>query len=203
MMTNNENIAIYDLDGTLVSFNSFKYWLLYSFIFSLPFLRIDYNWLIIKAALQRMFGKTDRVIFKEKIMNFHEQNRKFARRCNSSFASFLRRKTKSDLLDKGKKMLLATAAPDCYVKYYVLKMKCFENYSASCIKDGVLKENIGEQKLQSIMYLIDNNTNKFVLYTDHADDIPLAQQASQVFLVCPSNKTKKEYESAEIPFIIT
>ena len=200
MTTDSENIAIYDLDGTLISFNSFKYWLLYSFILSLFFLRIDYNWLIIKAALQRMFGKTDRVVFKEKIMNFHEQNRLFARRCNTSFASFLKRRTKSDLLDERKKMLLATAAPDCYVKHYVLEMKCFENYSASCIKNGALKENIGKQKLQSIMYLIDNNTDKFVLYTDHSNDIPLAQQASQVFLVCPTNKTKKNYESAKIPF---
>ena len=202
MITNNDNIAIYDLDGTLISFNSFKYWLLYSFVFSLFFFRIDYNWLIFRGVLQRIFGKIDRVIFKEKIVNFHEQNKIFAKRCNASFSSFLKRKTKNNLLNKQKKILLATAAPDCYVKYYVIKMKCFENYSASYIENGVLKENIGERKLQSVTQLLENKIHQAVLYTDHFDDIPLAQQVSQVFLVCPTNKTKKEYEWAKIPYSI-
>jgi len=202
MRTNSENIAIYDFDGTLISFNSFKYWLLYSFILSLFFFRIDYNWLILKATVQRMFGKTDRIVFKEKIMNFHEQNKIFARYCNASFASLLKKKTKSNLLDKRKKMFLATGAPDCYVKYYVLKMKCFENYSASYIENGILKENIGEKKLQTVIQLIDNKIHDAILFTDSSEDIPLAQQVSQVFLICPANKTKKEYESAKISFLI-
>jgi phosphoserine phosphatase len=204
--TNNtsDNIAIYDLDGTLVSFNSFKYWLVFSFISALFFLRIDYNWLIFNIILQRMFGKIDRFIFKEKIMNFHEQNedKKFIKYCNTSFASFLKRKTKKNLLNRHKKLLLATAAPNCYVKYYAMQMKCFENYSASYIENGILQENIGEQKLQSTIQLIGNQIYKTVLYTDHSDDIPLAQKVSEVFLVCPTDKIKQEYELLKIPYTL-
>jgi len=201
-MINRDNIAIYDLDGTLIPFNSFKYWLLYSFVVSLFFFRIDYNWLIIKIITQRMLGKTDRIGFKEKIMNFHEQNNSFVRHCNTSFASFLKRRTKNDLLDKGKKMVLATAAPDCYVKYYVMKMNCFENYSASSILNGVLVENMGERKLQSVIQTLENDINNAILYTDHSDDIPLAKQVSQVFLLAPTNTTKNDYESAKISFSV-
>jgi len=204
--TNNtpDSIAIYDLDGTLIPFNSFKYWLLFSFVFSFLFFRIDYNWLIVKITLQRIFGKTDRFIFKEKIMIFHEQNKnkKFVKCCNTSFASFLKRKTKTGLLDKHRKLFLATAAPDCYVKYYVKKMKCFEYYSASYIKNGILEENISEKKLQSVIQLIENKTYQSILYTDHFNDIPLAKKVSQIFLVRPAEETIKEYEMSKISYIV-
>ncbi|MDR0873714.1 MAG: haloacid dehalogenase-like hydrolase [Prevotellaceae bacterium] len=204
--TNNttDSIGIYDLDGTLISFNSFQYWLVFSFIAALFFFRIDYNWLIFKTTLQRVFGKIDRFTFKEKMMNFHEQNKdkKFIKCCNASFASFLKRKTKKSLLNKHEKSLLATAAPDCYVKYYVTKMNCFENYSASYIAKGILQENIGERKLQSTMQLIGNKPHNIVLYTDHFDDVPLAQKACEVFLVCPADKTKQEYESLKIRYTL-
>jgi len=203
MITTPKNIAIYDLDGTLVPFNSFKYWLAYSFILALFFLRIDYNFLIFKIISKRLFGKTDRIIFKEKIMNFHEQNKntKFVKCCNTSFALFLKRKTKTGLFDNHKKLFLATAAPDCYVKYYVTKMDCFENYTASYIENGKLKENMGEQKLQSVSQLIENEIHQAVLYTDHFNDIPLSKKVSRVFLVRPTEKTKQEYELAKIQYI--
>ena len=205
-ITNNrsKSVAIYDLDGTLISFNSFKYWLLFSSIFALLFFRIDYDWLILKVTLQRIVGKVDRFIFKEKIVNFHKQNKttQFVKCCNASFASFLKRKTKADLFDKEKEIVLATAAPDCYVKYYVTKMGCFENYSASYIENGALQENRCERKRQSIIQMIGNQTYQSVLYTDHHDDIPLAQIVSQVFLVHPTDETIEKYKQSKIPYII-
>ena len=204
IINNRKDIAIYDLDGTLLPFNSFKYWLAYSFILSLFFFRIDYNWLIFKLTLQRIFKKINRIVFKEKIVNFHEQNKNkaFAKRCNASFASFLKRKTRNDLLDKHAQLVLATAAPDCYVKYYVAKMDCFENYSASYIVNHKLNENINERKLQSVSQLIGNKIHQSVLYSDHHDDIPLAQKVAQVFLVSPTEETMKQYELSKIPYSV-
>ena len=206
-MTEN-SVVIYDLDGTLVPFNSFKRWLIFTTVSALFFLNLDYCWLVFSTTMRRMFGKNiDRIAFKQIIISFHEQksHRKFVKWCNFRFAVYLKKKTKTALLEKNKELYLATAAPDCYVKYYAELMNCFKNYSATHFLrepqetgSGIMNENIGVNKLIAVSQQLGEQISTATLYTDHEDDIPLAEKVSRVFLVNASEKTKRAFSGLEI-----
>ena len=200
MTPTSNQVVIYDLDGTLVPFNSFKRWLMFTAVSALCCFNWDYCWLVGKTTIRRMLcNNVDRVVFKQIIVGFHEQkaHRKFVNRCNLRFADYLKKKTRKKLLEAGKDLYLATAAPDCYVKHYVQLMNCFRDYSATRIENGVMNENIGENKLTAVSQQLGGNITRATLYTDHQDDLPLAEKVSAVFLVNPTEKTKREFVSLE------
>ena len=218
MTPTSNQVVIYDLDGTLVPFNSYKRWLVFTVVSALFFLNWDYCWLIVKTTIKRICCKPHRrcgldpqspnnekrVIFKQTIVAFHEQkaHRRFVKWCNFRFAVYLKKKTRKELLEAGKDLYLATAAPDCYVKHYAQLMNCFRDYSATCFEKGVMHENIGANKLTAVSQQLGNNITHATLYTDHEDDLPLAYNVSVVFLVNPTERTKQVFISAGISFII-
>ena len=194
-MTSN-SVVIYDLDGTLIPFNSFKRWLMFTVFSAIFFFNWDYCWLIGKTTIKRICCKNvDRFIFKQIIVAFHEQktHRKFVKWSNFRFAVYLKKKTKTALLETSKDLYLATAAPDCYVKHYAQLMDCFRDYSATRIENGLMNENMGTNKLIAVSQQLGKNLNTATLYTDHEDDLPLAEKVSTVLLINPSEKTKREF----------
>ena len=198
-------VVIYDLDGTLIPFNSFKRWLVFTVVSALFFFNLDYCWLVSKTTIRRVFCKNvDRFVFKQTIVAFHEQkaHRKFTKWSNFRFAVYLKKKTRKELLEAGKDLYLATAAPDCYVKHYAQLMDCFRDYSATHIENGSMNENMGIEKLTAVSQLIEEKTTNAALYTDHQDDLPLAEKVSTVFLVNPSEKTKREFVASGISFTV-
>ena len=189
-------VVIYDLDGTLIPFNSFKRWLIFTFVSAIFLLNWDYCWLVGKTTIKRICCKNvDRIAFKQIIVTFHEQktNRKFVEWSNFRFAVYLKKKTRKELLETDKDLYLATAAPDCYVKYYAQLMDCFRNYSTTRIENGLMHENMGVNKLTAVSQQLGENLYNATLYTDHEDDLPLAEKVSAVFLVNPSERTKQEF----------
>ena len=198
------SVVIYDLDGTLIPFNSFKYWVVISFLLSFFFFQIRYFVFIIQLSIKRGCGNLDRIQFKEAIVRYHDTNRDsfFFAWYNQQFASLLAKRTKISLLksEEASTFYLATAAPDCYVKYYVERMGCFQHYTACSIENGIFFENLGEQKLLKLKQNLSQELFDASLYTDHYDDILLAKAVKNVYLVHPNKKTLATFQKAMISF---
>lgn len=88
----------------------------------------------------------------------------------------------SDLLEmknaEGFPLLLATAAPDFYVKPLVAHLGCFDAWTATPLSDTIdsYDENRGERKLSQVIAIAaENSWTITTVVTDHSDDLPLLE----------------------------
>ncbi|MDH5386870.1 MAG: haloacid dehalogenase-like hydrolase [Gammaproteobacteria bacterium] len=189
-------IVVVDLDGCLCSLNSFRYWLVFSFLF----LFISFRWFalikFIKVVLLRFFHKSNRVQMKREILSVTENIPCFFIKW---FCQFLYCFTNSDVLKEMRKyentqvsVVLCTAAPACYVDVLAKKFDFSHVFSSGSVFNSLWKENIGEEKWRSVSAYYGKDVILECVITDHHDDLPLLLKAKKRLLVRPSRVTLDE-----------
>lgn len=196
-------IVVYDLDGTISKINTFKAWIIFSFLYALVKFNIRDFFAMCKLISQRVSKKINRLTFKEKLLNLQKTDKWEG--AGETFAVkvlplFIRHEMMSH--DKFEVRLLATAAPAIYVMPFIMKYSYFTDVVCSDFDEhGVFYETLANVKYDSVFKLLKDRTID-LFYTDHHDDIPLMEVACKTILVFPSVETinKISLASARISY---
>lgn len=180
-------IAIFDLDKTILKIDSFKIFLIY-FFFKFPKL-IIYFPKIIYLFFKFFFFKKKRFLLKEKILILFFKNlnhkeiiincRKFSLLLKKIY---VRKKALNEIKKFKKrkiKTLIITASPDIYVKRLSLLLNCDYISTNINLKDNkrpkgsfIGKNCYGEEKVKRLKKTKFFNYYK-IFYTDHISDLPM------------------------------
>ncbi|AVJ16954.1 hypothetical protein CLM71_07325 [Serratia sp. MYb239] len=185
----------YDLDGTLIKFNTFKVWVILSFILSLIFFRIPFLKKFIGLVKSRKQGDLDRLGFKISLLAL-QVNSTFWSKVGSVYGGCLAKYfLRKDLLalHKSAERCLATAAPDIYAIPFSKKLGLFKTVICShFVSDsGDYIETLNEEKKNAV--LNDFSSHPDILFTDHYDDLPLIQMCKFSYLVSPDKSSKEKF----------
>ncbi len=195
-----KKIVVVDLDGTLISVNSYPRWVAYIFKQTALDGEFTLSLQVLKLLLWRKMGGITHQMFKKQMMMLQyksEYDIKFARELMNQVRLNVVNALKA--LDKPF-LVLSTAAPVNYSSYFqqVAGLK-FDAVLSSRVEKGKLIENHGEGK-------VDNFLDKFgdsgcdIFFTDHHEDLPMMHLAKKVFLVSPTHKTRKLVRESGIEF---
>jgi len=186
-------VAIIDFDGCLCSVNSFRFWVIFSFIILFVTLRwralVKFGYVV----LARMWGKVDRVEMKRVILSVTEDLPSWSVGLFCRFLYLLTNTTVSNMISsdyfKGIPVVLCTAAPACYVRLYAQRFSFSQVMATPTVKCNDWKENFGAQKLKALIQHYGEDVNIHAVVTDHHDDLPLLEKAEKCYLVRPSADT--------------
>ncbi|MCW8922210.1 MAG: haloacid dehalogenase-like hydrolase [Gammaproteobacteria bacterium] len=185
--------VVVDLDGSLIKLNSFRYWIFFSFVFLLVSLRWISLIKLIKSVIYRFLGISNRVMMKRDILSVTENMSRFYIKW---FCHFLYYFTNNDVLNEMRKyekkhvpVILCTAAPSCYADVFAERFSFSYVFSSGSVFDSLWKENIGEEKWESVRAYYGNDIVLECVITDHHDDLPLLLRAKKRVLVKPSKDT--------------
>lgn len=195
-----EKIILVDLDGTLISCNSFPKWVTFLLLSSFRQLRW---WVTAQVAfwlLQRKLGFISHQRFKRDLMaltypEFYDLM--FAK----SLLPYLNHTVVAAVqAEDATVRVLSTAAPVNYAAHLVdLLGVDFQRMHSTQLHQGELRENVGEHKVDYLRRDFPGDLN-ITLYTDHRDDIPLMKVSANVVLVNPSKKCTAAIESSDIQY---
>jgi len=188
-------IVVVDMDGCLCSLNSFRYWLVFAFLFSL----ISFRWLALfklcVIVALRIIGRVGRVQMKRDVLAVTENFPGFYIKW---FSRFLFRFTNSSVLAEMQRyddlpvlVVLSTAAPTCYVSEYTSHFDFAHVFATPSVHEDGWKENIGREKLESLERFYGKDISLICVISDHHDDLPLLLNAEKRLLVKPSSTTLK------------
>lgn len=192
--------AIFDFDKTLISVNSFTYWVLFLWIISLRkfnfrlFFKISYL-----IFLRKIIKKISHKDFKKELLllNYEEKY-------DIIFCEKLHKYINHDVLNELIKLnnlnyslAISSAAPEKYLKKYI------ENYLkidtilivGSVVENKLLLDNFKENKLSNLIKnnFLTNDEEYDFLFTDSNDDILLAKNAKKIYLISPNKETVQSY----------
>ncbi len=182
---------VYDLDGTLIPFNTFKGWIIISIIAPLISLKLKEFIKILFLVLSRATKKTDRLTFKEKLLIQQDQS-PFWIKVGSNYAVFLAkyyvRKNLLNDIQKNDTVCLATAAPDIYANHFAEKIGGISIVLSTYISaNKKMVEIFGEKKKDCVLDKL--GTVPDVFYTDHYDDAPLARVSKKTYFTYPPQQS--------------
>lgn len=182
---------VYDLDGTLIPFNTFKVWIIISMVAPLFSLKLSDFAKIVVLVLSRATKKIGRTAFKEKLLVLQSQS-SFWSKVGGLYAVFLAkyyvRKHLLKDIQPGDTVCLATAAPDIYAKRFAEAMGQVDLVLSTYISDeSTMVEIFGEKKKESVLAKLGTIPDLF--YTDHYDDAPLARVSKKTFFTYPPEQS--------------
>ncbi|HDS8992546.1 haloacid dehalogenase-like hydrolase [Klebsiella quasipneumoniae] len=184
---------VYDLDGTLIPFNTFKGWIILSIIMPLLCFNFKIFNRVCELVLSRALNKIDRLTFKEKLL-IEQQEDLFWGKIGSLYASLLMLFVRRRLLNEKKQndlAYLATAAPSIYAKYLSKKIGIFSiSLSTDISNELKMIEVFGEKKKEMVLEALMCPPDIF--YTDHYDDAPLAKVSKKTYFIKPSVISKEK-----------
>lgn len=202
---------VVDLDGTLVSINTFKYYILYILketvkSTNLSLLSYTIFWVLLRKCRCISHEKmkfhilriSDKFMTKHRLQQFTHIY--LLPNINNNINTFCKQQQ-----IKGYYIYLSTAAPENYVKEFFNYLN-FNGYCASPMplkKEKNWKENIRKQKCINTCQLLEaENVQLSIMITDHYDDLPLLQIPKEKnILVNPDNKTISILHSNHIDYI--
>lgn len=192
---------VYDLDGTLIKFNTFKLWIFLSWIYPLLTLKLGALSKVSLLILLRILRKKSRVDFKSNLLILQSGNL-YWDRLGYRYAVFLCnyciRKDLVEFKGKGDSACLATAAPNIYVFPLAMKLKLFDCVLCTQVSNsGEMVEVFSSMKKDMVLNSFSKKPDLF--YTDHSDDIPLAEVCKKTYFVNSTKSSKyKILECAKI-----
>lgn len=202
MLAHNKPLIIFDLDGTLVRINTFHHWIIYCFARAV--LRADFAVAlrILDILRSRFSKKIDHPRFKAEILKLTAN---LPERSVVRFAKWVTNFTNQAVAEHLQQSVgckvLATAAPECYVRAIaaIYEFDCF--VAARDPYLDVVSECRGEGKKARLISELGASSFEYVtLFTDHCDDIPLMRLAHQVWLVNPTRRSLAQINNAKIKF---
>lgn len=185
---------VYDLDGTLIPFNTFKGWIIISILAPLFSLKLKEFTKVFFLVLSRATKKIGRTTFKEKLLVQQNQS-VFWTKIGGLYGVFLAKYyvRKNLLVDiqQNDSVCLATAAPDIYVKRFAEEMGRVDIIMSTYISgENKMVEIFGEKKKECV--LVELATVPDVFYTDHYDDAPLARVSKKTYFTYPPKESLKK-----------
>lgn len=182
---------VYDLDGTLISFNTFKGWIIISIFAPLFSLKLKEFFKILSLVIARATKKIDRLSFKEKLLVLQNRS-KFWNKIGGIYAVFLAKYCLRKHLLKEKTgentVCLATAAPDIYANRFAEQIGGIDIVLSTYISDELkMIEVFGEKKKEDVLAKLAAVPDIF--YTDHYDDAPLARISQKTYFTYPSTNS--------------
>ena len=202
-------VVVVDLDGTLVTVNTFREYLLFSaktLVRSLhlpavakimsAMLARKLRWISHSAMKRRVLVATQSLISDDDVDSFV---RLLLSKVNVRVLDMLERYRKD-----GCNILLATAAPQLYACDLAASLHFDGCVATPEVTGPEWCENVGEAKLVSVRnYITGIGGELAAVITDHYDDIPLLRyNQGHNLLVNPSSKTIAALTAADIPFKI-
>lgn len=188
-------VLVFDLDGTILPFNSFPRWVLFLIFGALPGLgwrpRGRLSLLAFRMLLLRKLGR----------LSHNELQRRLQAACRTAcigydqpltnrFEAALQRKVRRNLLwllqaipDEAFDAVLATAAAAEYAEPLGSRLGFRHVLATQPERDVDDPPNVGLAKHDGVMNLLHTlgwNDRPIVLFTDHIDDIPLIRQSNTV-----------------------
>lgn len=196
-----------DLDGTLISINSYRHWVIASVLVALLTAQIGYLGRVFQSCLGRLDGSLTRWDMKRMLIRSAADSGPLRWFSGRLFSKYVRLFTRRNVLAQIKKSsspsattFMVTAAWEMYCNE-LLRLYGFDRVISTKTYDD--EENIGINKVKSISKSINiNNNYKIIVLTDHHDDIPLAKLASEVYLVSPTSRSINEFRKKNIEFEI-
>lgn len=186
--------AVYDLDGTLIKFNTFKCWIIISFLLSICCLRFYFLFSFLKFVYLRKKKVLNRVSFKAAVLGV-QSGSNFWHAIGRLYGNFLAKYfVRKDLIQKDSvaERCLATAAPGIYALPFAENMNIFSHVIFSSFTDsGSFVETLNNEKKKRVM--LEFSSEPDVFYTDHYDDIPLAKVCKFTYLVSPGESTVERF----------
>jgi len=194
--TSGRALIILDLDGTILSINSFRHWALFLMRGQFPHLspvrRVRTALSAITAMGLRKAGAMDHWALKRKLQALWQEATKgdggaSAQRLVQHLKTFVRPELSPVLGDiaAGKyDAIMATAAAADYADALGQSLGFQHVLSTPAQRTADARDNVGEQKRLSVLAAIGRqgwNERPRILFTDHADDLPLCGACQTVY----------------------
>lgn len=206
-----KKIAVFDFDGTLIPFNSFKFFCIFIIFFCVAILRFDYLWQALNLFYSRKFKNLSHVDFKEKLCDLYmKMGNPFCSFFSKLLIIFLRKDVFLELekwqSDPEIITILSTAAPSVYALKVgeLLKFDMAIGAFGYSSNEFLIHENIGLFKADNLRkHFPEVESVRFVVaYSDSRDDIPLFEMSEMKILVYPSEKDIAALDEKNIKYKI-
>ncbi len=199
-----KKVLVVDLDGTLYSINTFRYFIKYILRNSVNRYDIVLLMKVLLTMASRLFNIISHSKMKYNILNAIKEKDYIGYQKFVSSISFSKRSIPL-INDKDFDIkILATAAPSCYANI-IAKNEGFNLCLGTEFSDRSFSdkfENIREVKKKNVMhYLSKKGIHEIdVFITDHIDDLPLIKLTKKNIIINPSELMKKELKQNLISF---
>lgn len=184
-------LAVFDLDGTLISINSFHLWLRYLLCWAVRRVRILIITQLFWYSALRLLGVINHIVLKKAILRLSHQVPIPER---IIFGQKLMQYVRPELLAKmqqhkkdGFTVVIATAALDLYLVGFKQLCEVDAILATSSELSSSWQENLKAQKLHNIRSCYGSDALIVYAYSDHSDDLPLLKAAKYAIVVAPSN----------------
>jgi phosphatidylglycerophosphatase C len=205
MMSRNNSVVVFDLDGTLTRSDTYVGFLIHVLgkrphkVFRLPLLAIN--------VLQHKLGQKDNTWLKKRFLSdilagYHRTT--LSDWADSFTRKLIRKSLHADALEKlnfhlaqGDELVLLTASLDLYVEHVGRQLGfdtiiCTQTSWINGILEGdLLGDNCyGENKLNRLQDWLDDNQDKVIelAYADHESDLPVLETAKTGVVINPSSR---------------
>lgn len=202
--------VVVDLDGTFLTTNTFREFVVWAFFYTLRIFRIDVALIIAFLVVMRWLRIVTHATMKLRILKvvsplIDQKNvrvfvDKLMAKKNIKVCAMLDRYKIA-----GCHLLMATAAPAVYAEMIAQQAGFDDCISTSMPRKGDdWRENVGEEKRDRIIqYLAEKEMLLTVVITDHYDDIALMKSNGGTnYLVSPSAKTISKVDQVGINYTL-
>lgn len=194
LIANNATVIV-DLDGTLLTRNSFKEYLKFAGWQSLRRLRIDVipriaTWIAVRKLRlithsrlkQRLMHITEPIMGPDEL---HKFANKLARYIHPTVLKVCRQLRQTNYT-----VILATAAPASYATLIAQGVSLDGCIATPSSDTPDWREVVREEKRDQVLALLQRNgLSLYAIITDHYDDLPLMRVSEEITLVSPNKKT--------------
>lgn len=194
LMPARKQIICFDLDGTIIPFNSFKYFIPFCLIWLISTLQFSEFSNVLRIGIRKGLGKVEHLLFKQAVCNASHRMGKLQSRLFARFCLRFKRKSVSQRIqsfkDDGVQLVLCTAAPDIYARQIasILGFQECLAFGTPGIPGSEGIDNIRGEKLRRFLLYYDTLDEMF---GDHSDDLEMLTFAKRATIVHP-NKIQKE-----------
>lgn len=193
-----------DLDGTLITINSYQHWVVFSCLFALITLRLAFLKKAFVGFGGKARGKVTRWQVKQSLIQAADSSPLLRWASERLFQRYIRFFLRQDILERvralrvgsGQRVFVVTAAWEGYcgglATVYGLD-------GVLATGTGDMRENIGAEKVEALARAVGRDAC-LTVFTDHHDDLPLAKAAAAVFLVAPPPRSLAEFQRSGVVF---
>ena len=182
-------IIVTDLDGTLISINSFPFWIRFLIKEAISNINLTLLFNLLILLFKRKVLKEKHVEFKRQLMLL-EYPESYDHNFAVQLLCYINEDVVTELFTTKKAcIVISTAAPSNYAEAFVSALPFkVDKLHCSKITNGKIYENFADNKVVS--FKNDFHSQKINLFlTDHIEDLPLMLHSEAIILVKPKQET--------------